>query len=534
MATATFQKSFGAFYTAEPVAHTITKWAVRDRNDSVLDPSCGDGVFLSSAARCLAAMGGKSPQIWGIDVNEGALRSAKARLPECRLLNVDFFSTKPGDIPSFNAIIGNPPFIRYQTFNGSSRSAALARAKEAGVHLPKLSSSWAPFLVHAAAFLAKGGRLGMVVPAELGHAQYAREVLGFLIRKFGRIQFCIFRKKLFPELSEDTGLLLCEKSENPCTWFSVAVLDDIEEAEGQKYADYPVDLEAVRSGRTKLHHYLLSPKVRQLYRGLAEEKHVLRLGGVADVGIGYVSGYNDYFHLSAAERRRWRIPGSFLRPALLSLGDPEGVVARRADWERLSHEGKKAYLLAIPPVSKDRLPRTLLDYLKYGEELGVPKRFKCRVRVPWYSVPHVRIGDALLSYMSGQNPRLVKNTYNLLAPNTLHLVHFGKTRSADTFLGGWYSSLTRLSCELEGHALGGGMLKLEPSEAERVLIPIPWPREEARIVRDLDAMIRRSQAEPANEFVDHHVLRRRLGLSATECARLRDAAAEMHKWRMHK
>jgi hypothetical protein len=479
-------------------------------------------------------MGSKNPQIWGIDVNEDALQSVKGSLPECRLLNVDFFSAKPGDIPFFDAIIGNPPFIRYQTFNGSSRSSALVRAREAGVHLPKSSSSWAPFLVHAVAFLKKDGRLGMVVPAELGHAQYARGVLSFLIRKFGRIRFCIFRKKLFPELSEDTGLLLCEQFENPCTWFSVAVLNDIQQAEERKYVEYPVDLDAVRSGRTRLGHYLLSPRVRQLYGQLAEQRQVVRLGGVADVGIGYVSGYNDYFHLSIAERRRWRIPASFLRSALLSLGDSVGMAVRRADWAKLSRKGKKVYLLAIPPVSESCLPRSILSYLEYGEELGVPKRFKCRVREPWYSVPHVRIADAFLSYMCGQTPRLVKNRYNLVAPNTLHLIRFDKTKRADTFLGGWYSSLTRLSCELEGHALGGGMLKLEPSEAERVLIPLPRAREETRVVRQLDTLMRRMEEEAAIGFVDHHVLRRGLGLSATECALLRDASQEMQKWRMHK
>jgi hypothetical protein len=279
---------------------------------------------------------------------------------------------------------------------------------------------------------------------------------------------------------------------------------------------------------------LLSPRVRQLYGQLAEQKQVVRLGGVADVGIGYVSGYNDYFHLSMAERRRWRIPASFLKSALLSLGDSVGMAVCRADWQKLGREGKKVYLLAIPPVSESRLPRSILSYLEYGEELGVPKRFKCRVREPWYSVPHVRIADAFLSYMSGHTPRLVKNRYNLVAPNTLHLIRFDKTKRADAFLGGWYSSLTRLSCELEGHPLGGGMLKLEPSEAERVLIPLPRAREETRVVRELDTLMRRMEEEAAIDFVDRHVLRRGLGLSATECALLGDASQEMQKWRMHK
>jgi adenine-specific DNA-methyltransferase len=262
---------------------------------------------------------------------------------------------------------------------------------------------------------------------------------------------------------------------------------------------------------------LLSPKARQLYDQLSEHGLVARLGAVADVGIGYVSGHNDYFHLSMAERRRWRIPASVLRPALLSMGELEGIVVRGADWRRLYRAGKKVYLLTIPPVSENRLPRSVLSYLRHGRELGVPKRFKCRVRESWYSVPHIRVADAFLSYMSGHSPRLVKNRYDLVAPNTLHLVDFDKTKRPDAFLGGWYSSLTRLSCELEGHALGGGMLKLEPSEAEKVLIPIPWPREEHWLVRELDARARHMAEEAATDLADHCVLRRRLGLSGTEC-----------------
>ena len=53
MATATYQKSRGAFYTGEPVARWIVKWAVRRPGRLLLDPSCGGGVFLLSASQCL-------------------------------------------------------------------------------------------------------------------------------------------------------------------------------------------------------------------------------------------------------------------------------------------------------------------------------------------------------------------------------------------------------------------------------------------------------------------------------------------------
>jgi hypothetical protein len=474
------------------------------------------------------------PPIWGIDIDDEALRRAGERVANCRLVKTDFFSVQSSELPGFDAVVGNPPFIRYQTFNGKSRLSALARAREAGVQLPQLSSSWAPFIVHAASFLKKGGRLGMVVPVELTHAQYARGVLKFVAAKFARVQLCIFRKKLFPELSEDTGVLLCDGYQNRCTWFSIAILDDIDEAEEQSYLELPVNLESVLSGRTRLTHYLLPPKVRELYLGLSENPQVRRIGAAADIGIGYVTGCNDFFHVSLSECRRWRLPSDFLRPALLAMDGAFGAVIRKADWAVLRDAGRRAYLLAIPPISQAKLPNAVREYLRFGEQLGAPSRFKCRVREPWYSVPHVRVADAFLSYMSGQGPRLIGNRAALVAPNTLHLVRFEKGERAEAFIGGWYSSLTRLSCEMEGHPLGGGMLKLEPTEAGKVLVALPHRCECADLLSALDKLIRAEDRQGAADLADRSILRRGLGLSATECVGLREAAGEMQRWRMHK
>src|SRR5574341_1236633 len=97
------------------------------------------------------------------------------------------------------------------------------------------------------------------------------------------------------------------------------------------------------------------------------------------------------------------------------------------------------------------------------------------VRDRRYSVPHVYVGDAFLSYMSGNVPRLVANVAGVVASNTLHLVnlHGGSGISAEVLSTLWYTSFTMMSTEIEGHAMGGGMLKLEPSEAERVKVVFP-------------------------------------------------------------
>lgn len=534
MAAATQQKILGAFYTADPVARFLVNWAIRKADDTVLDPSCGDGVFLQAAAEHLLNLGNPRPQIWGVDVNPVALRASHVRSPEPHLLEGNFFSLRPGEIPPVTAIVGNPPFIRYQTFNGKQRANALRCALDAGVQLPQLCSSWAPFIVHAAMFLRQGGRLGMVAPAELLHAQYAREVLRFLLRKFKRITVCMFQKKMFQELSEDTVLLLCENFGEPCGWFSVTPATCIEDARLDEKHTIPVDIEAVRCGKHRLTRYLLPPKACHLYESMATEKGVARLGDAADVGIGYVTGCNSYFHLTASEAKAWRVPSRYLAPAVLSLGDFQGTIFRPSDWERLLESGQKTHLLKIPASKTEELPTGLSKYVAHGKERRVPEHFKCRVRETWYSVPHVRVGDAFLSYMSGASPKLVRNGAGFVAPNTLHIVRFARGWQWGPFVAGWHSSLTRLSCEIEGHALGGGMLKLEPSEAGSVLVALPHSKDTKGLVRELDDLLRRNNFTAALDLADDSVLRRRFGLSKSECVTLRDAARQLETWRMHK
>lgn len=534
MATAAQQKVLGAFYTADPVAKFLVHWAIRKPDDTVLDPSCGEGVFLQAAAEHIRDLGNLRPQIWGVDVDPVALRGSRLRSPESHLLEGNFFSVRPGDIPRVTTIVGNPPFIRYQTFNGKQRADALRCALDAGVELPNLCSSWAPFIVHAATFLRQGGRLGMVAPAELIHAQYAREVLRFLLRQFGRITVRMFQKKMFQDLSEDTILLLCENFGEPCGWFSISPAACIQDARSDEKHTVPVDIEAIRCGRHRLTRYLLPAKARHLYEGMASEKCVVRLGDAADVGIGYVTGCNSYFHLTTSEAKAWRVPSRYLAPAVLSLGDFHGTIFRRSDWEQLRELGRKTHLLSIPASKTEELPAGLAGYIVHGKERRVAEHFKCRVRDTWYSVPHVRVGDAFLSYMSGSSPKLVRNGSGFVAPNTLHIVRFASGRQWKPFVTGWYSSLTRLSCEIEGHPLGGGMLKLEPSEAERVLVALPYPKDTIDLVAELDALLRRGNFPAAQDLADSSVLRRRLGLSKSECMVLRDAAGHLETWRMHK
>jgi adenine-specific DNA methylase len=522
-------KALGAFYTEEAAANRLVEWAIRDGNVSVLDPSCGDGAFLVAAATRLEMLGSFSPRLHGVDVSADALREAHQHVRNARLVENDFFDLTPPSLPQFDCVVGNPPFIRYQTFNSDLASKGHLRAMEAGCQLPRLASSWAPFVVHSVRFLRYGGRLAMVMPSELGHAMYAREVLKYLVRHFKNVAIEMFRDKLFGGLGQSTVLLFCDGYGEACREFTVTSADNLESDARETRT---VDLRAIESGKFRLNHYLLPDAVLSLYNALAQHPLVRRLGEVADVGIGYVTGANDFFHLSDDERRQWKISDEFLRPAALNLRDVEGIAFREDQWAARRKAGEKVHLLALPAAEKESLPSSIQRYLQQGEIDGIADRYKCRMRKFWYVVPHVRVADAFLSYMSGEMPRLVTNAAGLVAPNTIHLLQFLNGCDPRSYAAAWRNSLTKLSCEMEGHALGGGLFKIEPSEAERILVVGPSASHAQMLLNHCERGLTNPKDRNLDLF-DRHLLRKEIGLTEGQCLSLREAAMRMEQWRKH-
>ncbi len=128
-------------------------------------------------------------------------------------------------------------------------------------------------------------------------------------------------------------------------------------------------------------------------------------------------------------------------------------------------------VLLLHISSNRELPKSVRTYLESAQANQAKSAYKCRMRTPWYTVPDVRRPDAFLSYMSGVGPTLVANAANCVCTNSIHAVHLTNGVSSKELVKRWSHPFVSLSCELEGHPLGGGMLKIEPKEAANVVIP---------------------------------------------------------------
>lgn len=540
-------KELGAFYTEELPTRFLVDWAVRSPGDAVMDPSFGEGVFLRAACRRISDLGGiASHQVFGVEIDKEAhaktldALSEEFGLTESRVVCRDFFELAPG-FRRVVSVVGNPPFVRYQRFRGEVRRQALKRASEQGVKLPELASSWAPFLVHAISMIRAGGRLAMVVPFELTCASYALPVLEYLARSFGLVTLLSFKDRLFPQLSEDTLLLLAENKGADSTEFrwqelsnSGQLADLIARGASSSIEDASeLDHEALCRGERRLIEYFLPEKVRDLYHLIAGLPDVKRLGDMASVGIGYVTGANDYFHLNPSSVRRWGIPDVFLKPAVRKGRGLAGLRFGEKDWREGLDSGDTSYLLHIEYGLK--LTDGVREYLAEGVRQGVPHAYKCRTRSPWYRVPHVYLADAFLTYMSGIRPKLVANEARAFAPNNLHLVrmHPGCALDGLHLAALWQTSLTSLSVELHGHSLGGGLLKMEPAEARDVLIPTASGPTMLALADELDEVSRKGKTEEVRQRANRGILIDGLGLSDADCQLLESGAEALMNRRYH-
>jgi tRNA G10 N-methylase Trm11 len=187
MDTPQLRKARGAFFTPPEISRYVAEWSVRKAADRVLEPSCGEAGFLVEAGRKLESLGVPplllGDQLCGVEIHEASAGEAAAVLKAAGLhANIhigDFFEHRPAEL--FDALIGNPPYVRYQQHVGDARAKSLEAALAQGVRLSGLASSWAAFVVHAASFLKPDGRLGLVLPAELLTVKYAAEVRRYAV-----------------------------------------------------------------------------------------------------------------------------------------------------------------------------------------------------------------------------------------------------------------------------------------------------------------------------------------------------------------
>jgi adenine-specific DNA-methyltransferase len=476
----------GGFYTPDAlvdeclrrVAELVPRGTLR-----VLEPSAGDGAFVRGIARSAELRGRVShlQAIEPLEIEAEKLRRAVrgAGLPGA-VSSQSAIAWAAGTGETYDAAVGNPPFVRYQFASAADRVASGALGDRMGLRLAAVGNLWIGVLLGALSRLRAGGAFAFVVPSECLTGVSASVVRDWLVRECETVRLDLFAPCSFPGVLQEVLVLSGRRGARSATGLRLRLVE-------QPAAGERIDrAHRVGAGETWT-KYLLSPHQVAALEAAAADGRVARLGGLVAFEVSIVTGANAFFTVTASELERHGLH-DWARPLLPRVRHAAGLRYTPADHAATEAADARAHLLDF---SADRPGpgAGARAYLGDGERQRLPARYKCRIREPWYRVPGITKGTLLLSKRSHHHPRVVVNEAGVFTTDTIYRGRMlTDAITPGAVAANFHNSLTLLSAELEGRSFGGGVLELVPSEIGRLLTHADEPP--AALLNELDAIAR--------------------------------------------
>lgn len=508
---ASAQKLRGAYYTPPAIASFILLWGINGSTDAdILEPSCGDGVFLEQMA--------KENMLFhhATAVEYEAVEAEKARaigLHDSEVINSDFHRFCLDTEQRFDLVVGNPPFIRYQYYDEGQQELAGEIFKKAGLKRSKLTNAWVTFVVGCSLLLKETGKMGFVIPSELLQVTYAQQLRKYLATSFNKINIISFENLVFEEIQQEIVLLLCER-----TGTGEHLIEHIEvkDAEALQQLDphrLKLPTKQIDFHADKWTYYFLDKEELDFLNKVRVDG-MPKIGTYADVEVGITTGSNGYFTVPQGVVDMYQLH-EYARPMVGRSVQVNSLCFTKADWLQNLANGAKANLLVFTPGAKENGNEGTKAYIENGEQQGINKGYKTSIRDDWYVIPSIKLSDALFLRRNNLYPKFVLNDAQAYTTDTMHRVFIKEGLNRKAFVVSYYNSLSFAFAEILGRNFGGGVLELMPSEVEGVYLP--YREENAKLFEKVDQMVREKKtADEILDYTDKELLQKGMGFSEKE------------------
>ncbi|CAA0207693.1 Site-specific DNA-methyltransferase (adenine-specific) [Tenacibaculum maritimum] len=511
---ATKEKLRGGFYTPEPIASFILKWAFNGNTEvDILEPSCGDGVFLEEIKK-----GGyqyNSVIATELDTVE-AEKSRQIALENSEVINTEFHQFCIKTDKRFDLIIGNPPYIRYQYFDKEQQEFASQIFKKANLKYSKLTNAWVSFVVGSSLLLKETGKIGFVLPAEILQVSYAQTLREFLAKFYNKINIVSFEKLVFPDIQQEVVLLLCEKNNSQTHLIEHLELKDAEDLQNLEVAKLKSPKKKIDFKSNKWTFYFLDQNEIDFLERLQEENKLLQLGAYAKVEVGITTGSNPFFTVPLSTVQFYNLE-KYAKPLVGRSVQVPSAIFTETDWQKNRAMEARTHLLTFP--KKEALNNSIgaKKYIAWGEEQEIHKGYKCRIRDEWQMVPSLRISDALFIRRNNLYPKLIINQAKAYTTDTMHRVTVKPNTEIKALTASYYNSVSLAFSEICGRSHGGGVLELMPNEVARILLP--YHKNNANLLPTIDKMIRaKKDISEILKITNKKILKENYNFSDTEIA----------------
>ncbi len=521
----TSQKLRGAYYTPLTLAEKMVLYFKNDKTlSTMLEPSCGDGVFFDALEKQNMLPSFKSAL--GIEIEKAETKKLSQKLSahkNVQIQNADFFDFYKANAEKsrYDLILGNPPYIRYQYLTENQRKEMSEILTSHGMKSNKLINTWVAFVVACVHLLSEQGKISFVIPAEILQVAYAEDLREFLSKNLSNITLFAFRDLVFPDIEQEIVVLIGEKKseQKGIRIVEVQNLDNLDISAVHKEEFQP--LSNVHEKWTK---YFTSKSETDLLSKIKSDARFQKLSACALINVGVTTGNNKYFSVNKMTAEKYDLKAISL-PLIGRSSHANSVYFYEADWKENVENDKSAYLVNFPEKPIEAYSEKQRVYIQFGEDNGLNKGYKCSIRERWYQIPSIWIPDAFFLRRNNIYPKFVLNRCNAISTDTMHRIKFNDGVEPERIALSYYNSISFAFTEICGRSYGGGVLEILPGEVGNIFVPKldSIPIETVRtVLKKVDSVVRKDEdIETALDLVDRTILVDLLGIDESICKKAR-------------
>lgn len=529
------QKLRGAYYTPLQLANAMVGLFASQNIATVLEPSCGDGVFLDSLKNLKLL--DKIKRVTAVEIapdEAEKVRSQYSDFGQVEVCTEDFFNYyyRVLDKESFDLILGNPPYIRYQYLKESQREMQSEILTSHGMKANKLINAWVAFIVACVQLLSETGKIAFVIPAEILQVAYAEDLRLYLANNLAKITLITFEQLVFPDIEQEVVVFIGEKGkeEKGIRIIEMNNLDSFSQLRLEQNG-----FQQLRHVKEKWTKYFVTPDEMSLIQGLRNDNRFVKFSEYGLINVGITTGNNGYFSVSEETTEQYGLADVTL-PLIGRSSHAHGIYFTQEDWEKNKSMGKRARLINFPEIPYEEYPDGHKKYILLGEKNGEYEGYKCSIRDRWYIVPSVWVPDAFFLRRNNLYPKFVLNRCGAVSTDTMHRMKFHEGIMPENILLAYYNSISFAFTEICGRSYGGGVLEVLPGEMGNILLPkveAVNPKLRETLLAHIDSVVRNDEdIETALNIVDEELLVKTLDIDPEICRKCRAIWKKMQRRRL--
>jgi adenine-specific DNA-methyltransferase len=452
------RRQYGATYTPMPIVDAMVEWAHAEMSAParVVDPGAGSGRFLIAAAHKFS-----NAELVAVDVDPLAtllLRANAVTHGFAERLTVHLTDYRSLTLPAIarpTLFIGNPPYVRHHHIGEEWKTWFAETANRFGVSASKLAGLHVHFFFKTRELGQPGDFGAFITAAEWLDVNYGGALRRLLADGLGGTAVHIIDPKAQPFADAlTTGAITCFCVGVPPRELIMRSVGSLGE------------LAPLGRGRAVAWHEIAGARRWSVF--VREDKQapagLIELGELFRVHRGQVTGANDIWIDNDAARDLPKRCKPFavtsarqLFAAGAELNSTKGlrrVIDLPADLDTLDADERKA----------------VQHFLAWARRHGAHASYIALHRRAWWSVGLRAPAPILCSYMARRAPAFVRNVVKARHINIAHGL-YPRAPLNDGALTAILTYLRRHTSTAGGRTYAGGLVKFEPKELERILLP---------------------------------------------------------------